>query len=1106
MFATKIGFEGALPTTERDEMVRESSSKMLLLVSDVTTTFNGFGGPDEDPITRRGKETNHQNDEDEDEDAFDEDEAREKVRAAVNLCESSARMKTMLVARSNKGRQIFEAKDDVVEPREGKTTRRNHRLLKASVSSGGVKTTSSSREKSFFVVDDDVNDVDDECREEMEIAAVSWFPPATTTQKDDGKDAGEDDGGVCCVPWTKASSSESKRSVGERLRVTQCERSMRAKKTAEDLFMEEIQTPTKKVKKNTGKRDATTARTENGLLHKRAAREAMKLIDDVKRNELSAMDIVCLIPILVDDDAKNTTPFDANDPMKWPKNLVLAHGVVKRAKERFGGEKVRVKIVPIFVAATPEENETTSDAKATETRSAREALINARLEQVSNVWGFTNTVVGSTSSTVVSDASVMWRGKILIGGGLKTKLSSKMKNKSNDKGKNNSGRSRSSTYRTYDRCIAAVEVSRECSQCVMPFLPAEPSSDNLDDVEGLEEERDGETKAIQTATAKKSSSSSTTTKSWKKASNRKIEEDEGEDETVLKIYDIVLMSAIDAIDIDASQAPRHVSFSPINTSNWMTAYASFCAKKYDEGIPGECPVLLCSIATATPMVVACDKKGAFDDKEEEDDDNDVRSKNYGRALVVKDTNKFFPAQSRDERVFVLAPFFSTMNTKKGTSRTSVAFRLVKLVDARSALERRVLFPRTSNQNQNEDVDFYSSQPPLLALPGSDTRRLSVEEERLDEALKTVAKMVVSRGGSSTSSKEGDGESNEEEKFERISGVIDAYFAKRKKRRGGKASAKDDSMREYCIAWMKFLYFTKKDASTIAATSSTTLHHHHNSNNNNNYNYNNNNGNNCSAEKRNDEEGEEHNELKRFYDALENASKETADDIRHDVSLASVLRSAAVDCEKKLEKSETVARLLRSRMPSRNVVLKRKAGGKDGDGFKKRQKAKKGVTAKKRAKNANVTAAAAATTTPNDVTDKLAKFRQGGGGVAGELKKRHAHANNPTMTTTNTTNSSAEEIRKRKLNAAASTLRYNNRNNAPSNGSALVAMATNNTNTTNNNTTTASLSQQRPSESGAGSGAFGGRGRGTTSCQKCNRDLEVKSGMNYCPYCGGPLHR
>ena len=125
-----------------------------------------------------------------------------------------------------------------------------------------------------------------------------------------------------------------------------------------------------------------------------------------------------------------------------------------------------------------------------------------------------------------------------------------------------------------------MEVSRECSQCIIPFLPAEPSSDNLDDVEGLEEERDGETKAIQTATAKKSSSSLTTTKSWKKTSNRKIEEDEGEDETVLKIYDIVLMSAIDAIDIDASQAPRHVSFSPINTSNWMTAYASFTTKAF----------------------------------------------------------------------------------------------------------------------------------------------------------------------------------------------------------------------------------------------------------------------------------------------------------------------------------------------------------------------------------------------------------------------------------------------------------------------------------------------------------------------------------------------
>ena len=67
-------------------MVHESSSKMLLLVSDVTTTCStrGFGGV-------AGKETKDQNDEDEDEDEddalFDEDDAREKVRAAVNLCE-----------------------------------------------------------------------------------------------------------------------------------------------------------------------------------------------------------------------------------------------------------------------------------------------------------------------------------------------------------------------------------------------------------------------------------------------------------------------------------------------------------------------------------------------------------------------------------------------------------------------------------------------------------------------------------------------------------------------------------------------------------------------------------------------------------------------------------------------------------------------------------------------------------------------------------------------------------------------------------------------------------------------------------------------------------
>ena len=186
---------------------------------------------------------------------------------------------------------------------------------------------------------------------------------------------------------------------------------------------------------------------------------------------------------------------------------------------------------------------------------------------------------------------------------------------------------------------------------------------------------------------------------------------------------------------------------------------------------------------------------------------------------------------------------------------------------------------------------------------------------MDEALKTVAKWSSREEDLALHRKKETKKKNEEEKFERIWRHRRLLVAKRKKRRGGKASQKMIHAREYCITWMKFLYFTKKDASTIAATSSTTLHHHHNSINN----TNNNNGNTCSAENGNDEEGEEHNELKRFANGPKPSSKETADDIRHDVSLASVLRSAAVDCEKKLENSETVARLLRSRMPSRNVV-------------------------------------------------------------------------------------------------------------------------------------------------------------------------------------------
>ena len=681
-----------------------------------------------------------------------------------------------------------------------------------------------------------------------------------------------------------------------------------------------------------------SAKREWECCKERAATEAMKLVDQVERKALSAMDIVCVVPIVLGKDV-NAALFDMNDPGKWPESFILAHGVVKRAKERLGGEKVRVKIVPVYIAADDDEDEVDARTKTSETRTEREALINARLEHVSNAWGFTNAVVVESLNAgpvTVSDASVIWRGKLLIGGGLKTNAKNKKKNNS-------------SKCKTYDRCIAAVEVSRECSQCAIPFLPME--SNIIDDGEEaavIKEERAGEKKSIieKKAPPVKKSTTATTKKNTNSTNRKNAGENEVEDEeeTVLKINDIVLMSAIDAVDIDSSQAPRHVSFHPPpsesvgnSASNWMSAYASFCAKKHDEGVPGECPVLLCSIATAMPMVVARGKNGAVgtkgkekkdDDFDLDDDDDNVRKKmrDKGAALANHANNKYFPVQSRDERVFVLMPVFS----KKKTT-TSVTFRLVKLVDPRSALERRVLFPRkflSQNQNGNDDGDEYcSSQPPLLALPGSDNRRLSAEEERLDEALKTVAKMVVARGGGEgagrSKSKEVDEVSSkgDDDTFETLFRVVDDYFAKRARCRGGKASDEDESMREYCIAWMRFLYLTKKDASAIIVTSSTNVlsdaHRHQFSTKANN------------DKKMNDEA--ELNELKRFYDALEKSSKETADDIRHDVSLVSVLRSAAMDCEKKLESSETVARLLRSRMPSRNdkniSSMKRQRGGK-----------------------------------------------------------------------------------------------------------------------------------------------------------------------------------
>jgi hypothetical protein len=1068
-------------------------SAMLLLVSNATRVYDDDEGDDEgnSSLTERG-----------------EDALREKLNSVARLCESSARMKAKV-------------KEFII--------------------------ASSSRNEQNFLFDEDGRG------EETEIfAAVSWFPPVV--------DKKEDDGGPGLVPWTKAcssslslsssSASSNDASVGERLRLTRSKRSMRAKKTAEDLFNEEVQTPTKKKKTGGGKRVGTRDGENEGVLmtslQRRAATEAMKLVDQVKRKELSAMDIVCVVPIVLandddDDDDANGALFDMNDPNKWPKSLVLAHGVVKRAKEKLGGEKVRVKIVPVYIVADEEDEEddrrkTSIDSKASEKRTAREALINARLEHVSNIWGFTNTVVGSSRAepVTVSDASVMWRGKLLLGGGLKTKLSSSAKNK--NKSKNNSGK-----YKTHDRCIATVEVSRECLQCIMPFLPMEETSlDIVDNGEEVNEERNGETKAIskKTSVSKKTTTTTTTMTTKNKKSNyisRKNEggKDEDEEETVLKINDIVLMSAIDAIDIDSSEAPKHVSFSPyppsesdVNNfaSNWMSAYASFCAKKHDEGVPGECPVLLCSFAKAMPMVVASDKNGSVGTKE----------KGGKAAALLKHTNKYFPVQSRDERVFVLAPVFSKTKTT-----TSVTFRLVKLVDPRSALERRVLF---ESGNGDGSMDCYSSQAAPLALPGSNNRRLSAEEERVDEALKTVARMVVARGrggkgeDGSDDSKSNEA-SNEDETFTKISGVIDDYFAKRTRCRGGKASEEDESMREYCIAWMRFLYLSKKDASAITITPSTnvlssTRHHQLSTKSN--------------GEKRNDEEAER-NEWRRFYDALEKSSKETADDIRHDVSLVRVLHSAAMDCERKLENSETVSRLLRSRTPStvyNNASLKRGAGGNEDGKKRKKTGEKKGAAATKKAKkNTTTTTATLKTTTTatasKDVSDKLAKLRGGVGGVvAGGLKKHATYANNPT--TTNTTNSSAEEMRKRKLKAAtmahntttiASGMRYN-RSNGPSNGSVLVAAATMSTDeasleawkygmhrtaanaqgptsfsglglNNNNNTNTASLSQQRPSESGAGSGAIGARG--TIMCPNCNADLKVSGGMKFCCFCGGTLH-
>ena len=147
---------------------------------------------------------------------------REKMSAVVRLCESSAKMKTKL--------------KDVT------------------------------REKEDFVPEDG-----------CEIAAVSWFPPVL-----DDAATKEDDGNACFVPWRKATNASSD-DMGERLRLTRSKRSMLlAKKTAEDLFMEEVQTPTKKKMKSGGGK-STSSKSERkkgmGVLQRTAATEAMKLVE-----------------------------------------------------------------------------------------------------------------------------------------------------------------------------------------------------------------------------------------------------------------------------------------------------------------------------------------------------------------------------------------------------------------------------------------------------------------------------------------------------------------------------------------------------------------------------------------------------------------------------------------------------------------------------------------------------------------------------------------------------------------------------------------------------------------------------------------------------------
>ena len=123
---------------------------------------------------------------------------------------------------------------------------------------------------------------------------------------------------------------------------------------------------------------------------------------------------------------------------------------------------------------------------------------------------------------------------------------------------------------------------------------------------------------------------------------------------MLKIYDIVLMSAIDAIDIDARRlrdTPRFL----LLILQIDDGVRVVLREKYDEGIPGECPVLLCfdrdgdtdgSLAT----------KGALTTKRKRTTTT-MSAVKLRQSSGGKRHEQILSAQSRDDRVFVLCRFF-----------------------------------------------------------------------------------------------------------------------------------------------------------------------------------------------------------------------------------------------------------------------------------------------------------------------------------------------------------------------------------------------------------------------------------------------------------------